>query len=311
MDPASLECHQQLEDIFSSKEYWSKLMNYMSQEPSQKQDDRFNSVNARFYASIFQTYQGDGTIQCAKDQLTLLCATVEQKNNQRAASELCAGLIRGTKHWPTSLIDQLWTEWLSPLLRVTLANVTPDSHTYWSSFLRFCVAKRDPRRVRPLLDLLLHVEEARFDPHSDAAFAEARKLIFVRAMMVGLKWRFKPWANRDGLLELYLNHLDHPYKQVREVIGANVNDIMQIQWVPSYSSVGYLLDLNAQTDGVMQVPFSLDLNEHERKVQLNAIINVLDSGFTYAPSALKESAGKAPNHYTTTSKTGTEDLKTA
>jgi proteasome activator subunit 4 len=160
------------------------------------------------------------------------------------------------------------------------------------------------------VDLLLHVEEARFDPHSDAAFAEARKLIFVRAMMVGLKWRFKPWAKRDGLLELYLDHLDHPYKQVREVIGANINDIMQIQWVPSYPSVDHLLELNARTEGAMQVPFSLDISEHEQTVQLNAIVNMLDSGFTCVTSAIKESSAKALNHYTTTSKTGKKPQNT-
>ncbi|KAI8327989.1 hypothetical protein BC941DRAFT_364207, partial [Chlamydoabsidia padenii] len=298
IDPASLGCYQQLENIFSSQDYWSKLMNYMSQEPSQKQDDRFNSANARFYSSIFQTYQGNSLIQCAKDQLTLLCAATEQKNNQRAASELCAGLIRGTKHWSMSLINRLWSEWLSSLLRTTLANVTPDSHTYWSSFVRFCVAKRDPRRIRPLIDILLYVEEAKFDPYSDAAFAEARKLLFVRALMVGLKWRFKPWANKDGLLEVYLEHLNHPYKQVREVIGANINDIMQIQWIPSFSSVAHLLVLNTQINGVTQMPLSCDFGKHSQNKRLHNVIEMLDSGFT-----MELTSTKTPNNYATASKT--------
>ncbi|KAI8099232.1 uncharacterized protein BX664DRAFT_272366 [Halteromyces radiatus] len=299
IDVASVGAYDAFEGIFSSTDYWSKLMSYMSQEPSQKQDDRFNSANARFFASIFQTYRGEDILRCAKEQLTILCQSVDQKNAQRAATELAAGLIRGTKHWPLAQTHHLWKEWLTPLLRTTLANVTPDAHTYWSSFIRFCMAKRDPRRVKPLMDLLL---EAQFDPQSDAAFAEARKLLFIHAMVVGLKWRFKPWGN--DLLGLYLNHLNHPYKQVREVIGANINDIMQIQWIPSYSSVSSLLDYNARSDGVGNVPYVL--NQAEQQKQLEDILAKLDSELETVKSASETAEGDTTiisSHYTTTSKT--------
>ncbi|ORZ04733.1 hypothetical protein BCR42DRAFT_474389 [Absidia repens] len=283
-----------LQQIFSSADYWTQLMNYMAQEPSQKQDDRFNSSHARFFASLFQMYpahRSEDLLACARTQLTQLCASSENKNNQRAAAELTAGLIRGTKHWPLHQVDQLWTGWLNDVLKTTLAVVTPDAHSYWASCIRFCMAKRDPRRLKHLMHLLLH--EDPFDPESDAAFTEARKLLFIRAMVVGLKWRFRPWSTQ--LLDTYVASAAHPYKQVRDVLGANLNDLLQIQWVPSYPTVRTLVELETHDD---QVPYPLD-PPLPHMTQLLTMIDTSLASFHQADPAERT----ASHAYTTTSKT--------
>ncbi|CAO3588698.1 unnamed protein product [Absidia cylindrospora] len=281
-----------LQQIFSSADYWTQLMNYMAQEPSQKQDDRFSSSHARFFASLFQMYSGsESLLACARTQLTQLCASSENKNNQRAAAELTAGLIRGTKHWPLHQVDHLWTEWLYGVLKQTLAVVTPDAHGYWASCIRFCMAKRDPRRLTHLMQLLLH--EDPFDPESDAAFTEARKLLFIRAMVVGLKWRFRPWSTQ--LLDTYVASAAHPYKQVRDVLGANINDLLQIQWVPSYPTVRTLLAAAVETQ---HVPYPLD-PPLPHMTQLLSLLDTSLASFNDTDPAQRT----ASHAYTTTSKT--------
>ncbi|KAG2196811.1 hypothetical protein INT47_002738 [Mucor saturninus] len=266
IDPDSLEAYEEFSKTFHSSEYWTKLCDYLSQEVNQKQEDRFSSSDARLFSSIFQTF-GDGPLTCAKEHIEKLCDAADQKNSQRAASEILAGLIRGTKHWHLTKLESLWA-WLTPVLRKVFNSITPDSLTYWESFVRFCATRRDPRRIQPLMNLIL---EAELDPTSDAAFNESRKLLLVRALVVTLQWRFEPLIQK--VLPTYFSNIQHPYKQVREVIGVNINELLQLEWIPSFPSVQNLLVSNAMTDGVGNVPTTLTPIQADR---IESVIYKLD-----------------------------------
>ena len=57
------------------------------------------------------------------------------QNKQRAASELTAGLIGGSKHWPVDAQERLWA-WLTPkLTKVLTSSVKTDTMLVWTSFL--------------------------------------------------------------------------------------------------------------------------------------------------------------------------------
>lgn len=57
------------------------------------------------------------------------------QNKQRAAAELLAGLVGGSKHWTQKAQQRLWN-WLTPLIpRALGSNVKPDTLTIWTSFL--------------------------------------------------------------------------------------------------------------------------------------------------------------------------------
>lgn len=59
----------------------------------------------------------------------------KDQNKQRGAAELLAGLLGGSKNWPTDAQDRLWA-WFTPKLDQILgANVKTDTLTIWSSFL--------------------------------------------------------------------------------------------------------------------------------------------------------------------------------
>lgn len=265
----SQAAYNEFQKTFSSADYWAKLCSYISQEVDRKQEDRFTSSNARLFSSIFQTF-GDAPLTAAREHIEKLCFASDQKNAQRAAAEILGGLIRGTKHWGLAKLESVWT-WLTPLLSKVFNSITPDSLMYWESFIRFCAQRRDPRRIQPLIDLILKEE---LDPTSDAAFNESRKLLLVRALIVPLQWRFEPLIER--ILPTYLNNIQHPYKQVREVIGVNMNELLQLEWIPSYPSVSRLLEENAKTDGVNNVPTTLGAKQEER---VNVMINRLDAWF--------------------------------
>jgi proteasome activator subunit 4 len=295
IDADSLGAYEEFGKTFNTSEYWSKLCGYLSQEVNQKQEDRFSSSSARLFASIFQMY-GDAPLASAKEHIEMLALASDQKNSQRAAAEILGGLIRGTKHWNLNKLNTVW-EWLTPLLRKVFNVITPDSLTYWESFVRFCSARRDPRRIQPLMDLIL---ESELDPTSDAAFSESRKLLLARALMITLQWRFEPLNQR--ILPTYFNNIQHPYKQVREVIGVNINELLQLGWIPSHPSVKHLIEYNNLTDGVGNVRTALDPAQSQRvEVVLHSLDRWLDemvkSNTTVSGSSDYAHASKTGKNY--------------
>lgn len=290
VDIDSKPAFDEFQATFCSDAYWTKLCAYLSQETNQKHEDMFKLAHANLFRSIFQTF-GDRPLVVAKPHIEKLCEATDQKNAQRAASEILGGLIRGTKHWSLAKLDEVW-QWLTPLLRKTFNSISPDSLNYWESLVRHTVARRDPRRVQPLIDLVL---DAELDPTSDAAFNESRKLLLVRAVVVRLGWRFEPLVKR--VLPTYLQNVQHPYKQVREVIGVNINELLQLEWIPSFPSVECLLEANAQTDGVGNVPTTLNSVQLER---VNSLIQCLDAWFVEMNAA---SAANGSSDYAHASKT--------
>lgn len=265
IESACRDGFEQFKKVYTSAEFWSKITNYMSQETSKGQEDAFSGTNARLYKSVFGMLL-DKPLDIVRPELERLCSQADQKNQQRAAAELVAGIIRGSKHWSPEMIQGLWS-WLTPLLQKTFAAITPDSLTYWESMVKFCSSQRDPRRILPLIDVIMSAE---FDPTSYAAFSEARKLLFVRAVLISLTWRAIPKANE--LLDTYISNLHHPYKQVREVIGGNLNEILQIQWVPSVSSVDELLQASQS-----QVVVPITIQDSQLQERIDTIIKSLQT----------------------------------
>jgi proteasome activator subunit 4 len=98
---------------------------------------------------------------------------------------------------------------------------------------------RDPRRVLPLVELILN---SHIDPTSHASFAEAKELLFVSTLLSAFSWRILP--RTQPLLDEYFANIRHPYKQVRDTIAANINLVLQTQWHPSAANVTEMLESN-------------------------------------------------------------------
>ncbi|RGB33631.1 hypothetical protein C1646_815894 [Rhizophagus diaphanus] len=253
LNPDSEAAYKKLLESFESSKFWSTLLSYLSQEISRDREDNFSTSNANLFKSIFQIYE-DTFLEIVKPEVTKLCESSE-KNQQRAATEILAGIIRGSKHWPLNRLQALWS-WLIPLLEHTFNSVTPDSLVYWERFLSYVLRNRDPRRVLPLVDLIL---SSHIDPTSHASFAEAKELLFVSTLLNSFSWRMLP--RTQPLLDEYFANIRHPYKQVRDTIAANINLVLQIQWYPSAANVTEILESNIQVgEGVGFVASKLNGN---------------------------------------------------
>ncbi|KAG9300251.1 hypothetical protein G9A89_011324 [Geosiphon pyriformis] len=251
IDPASEAAYNKFLESFSDPQFWGSLTSYLSQESSRDREDKFSIPNGHLFKSIFQMYE-DQFLEIVKPEVARLCEKPEEKHEQRAAAEILAGIVRGSKHWRQNTLRAMW-EWLIPLLEKTFNAITPDSLTYWERFLSYSFRSRDPRRVLPLIELIFR---STLDPTSHASFGEAKKLLFVNTLLSCFSWQMIPHSH--SLLDVYLSNLRHPYKQVRDVLAANINMLFQIQWHPSAPSVAALLESNRNsTGGVGNIPVEL------------------------------------------------------
>ncbi|CAJ0904050.1 1258_t:CDS:10 [Entrophospora sp. SA101] len=253
VDNLSNPAYLKLLEKFSENSFWSSFILYLSQESTRDREDVFSVINANLFKSIFQMYE-DSFLEIIIPEITKLCKSTE-KHQQRAVSEIMAGIVRGSKHWKLESLKSLWS-WLIPLLENTFNLITPDSLIYWEKFLGYCLRNRDPRRVLPIIELIL---KSKVDLTSHASFAEAKKLSFVNTLFNSFSWRMIPKSK--PLLEVYFENLRHPYKQVRDVIAANINLLLQIQWHPSASNIDEILESNIKCgNGMGYVPMSMDVN---------------------------------------------------
>jgi len=51
------------------------------------------------------------------------------------------------------------------------------------------------------------------------------------------------------LVEIFTANVRHPYKQVRDVMAANINLLLQIQWYPSFGDLETLIKSHQEVSG--------------------------------------------------------------
>ena len=73
---------------------------------------------------------------------------------QRCAAEFIAAIIRGSKHWPFDMVNDLWS-FLGPLLRLAFNNVNVESIGDWGTAIATASENRDPNRNHWLMELIL------------------------------------------------------------------------------------------------------------------------------------------------------------
>ncbi|TRM60121.1 hypothetical protein BD626DRAFT_571905 [Schizophyllum amplum] len=114
----------------------------------------------------------------------------KDKNKQRAAAELLAGLIGGSKNWPGQKQKMLW-DWLAPQVPAILgSNVQTDTIMVWTTFLEYIFYKKDPRRLQPFVDFLLK-EFKVVDFHAEMSLDALKVLSIFRAFYEELNWNLR------------------------------------------------------------------------------------------------------------------------
>jgi proteasome activator subunit 4 len=103
----------------------------------------------------------------------------------------------------------------------------------------------------------------RFDPQNQSSFAEAKKLLFMHTLFAIFSWHLEP-AGTQPLADILLS-LNHPYKQVREMMGGVLNEVFQQRWKPGFASPeNVLLKYREESTKVGYPPTELDEMDKER-----------------------------------------------
>ena len=81
---------------------------------------------------------------------------------------------------------------------------------------------RDPKRIKPFIDLITRDPLFKLSMTSDSAFGEFKKLSFLRTVLHMEGWKIRSEAVR--VLSDYVDAVDHRYKQVREMISSVLHE---------------------------------------------------------------------------------------
>ncbi|KAG8924341.1 hypothetical protein FRC02_010498 [Tulasnella sp. 418] len=108
----------------------------------------------------------------------------------------------------------------------------------WETFVNTVLNNRDPRRSKPLVDLILSLG---VDFAAESAFAVTKRLTLLGGLLDSLGSRIGD-VRADELSMLLFKNIQTPYAEVRSQISVNLAILISIQWHPRYPSAAALLE---------------------------------------------------------------------
>ncbi len=114
---------------FSDSRYIDALLKFVSAEDFSHAE--FDSEYFLLFRGLFR-HCGDVVVPGFLPHLQRMVASIEE-HDQRAATEILTGLIRGSKRWPYAKVSKLWAE-LIPIIRTALNNITGETQGDWQAF---------------------------------------------------------------------------------------------------------------------------------------------------------------------------------
>ncbi|EGN99641.1 hypothetical protein SERLA73DRAFT_159863 [Serpula lacrymans var. lacrymans S7.3] len=214
-------------EIVQDSSFWKQLSTHFAEENYEK---RILQDNISDVKSIFQLLE-DQPFEALKPTLEELLADKDQ-NKQRAAAELLAGVLNGSKHWSTVKQDTLW-EWALPFIKQIVGkDIKTDTLPIWTSFFEYLFYKKDPRRMQPLVDYVFE-EFNNADYNGESAFDSVKILSLFRAFYSELGWKFSAWS--DDALSRAWPELRSEHDEVRAHVSELLAFSSRIKWQPKPS----------------------------------------------------------------------------
>ncbi|KAK1232607.1 Proteasome activator BLM10 [Marasmius sp. AFHP31] len=210
--------------IATDPSFWKKLSNYLAEETH---DTTLTQDNVSNVKSIFQLLE-DVPFEALRPKIESLLAEKEP-DKQRAAAELIAGVIGGSKHWPLDKQKAFW-EWYKPYIAKTFGpNLKSDTVGIWTSFLEYLFYKRDPRRVQPLFDHILELFKT-LDYNTELSFDAVKILSLFRACYEQLGRKISAWI--DEIVERCWLEIHSEHEDVRAYVAEILAFADKIKWQP-------------------------------------------------------------------------------
>mmetsp|Transcript_39346 Transcript_39346/g.93061 ORF Transcript_39346/g.93061 Transcript_39346/m.93061 type:complete len:1826 (-) Transcript_39346:1138-6615(-) len=123
------------------------------------------------------------------EQLTPMAENSSDREQQCAAAEVVAGLVRAGMEWPAEEAAGLWGK-LGGVVEKALGSAPPDSVGVWAEALRFVASNRDPRRLLWISKLVAALEAG---PDATSS-AQVRALKLQQALLMEQSWKGLPLA---------------------------------------------------------------------------------------------------------------------
>ncbi|KAF9270499.1 ARM repeat-containing protein [Marasmius fiardii PR-910] len=245
--------------ITTDPNFWKKLSNYLAEETH---ETVLTQDNVSCVKSIFQLLE-DAPFEALRPKLESLLADKEA-DKQRAAAELLAGVIGGSRHWPLEKQQVLW-KWYKPYItKIFGANLKSDTVSIWTSFLEYLFYNKDPRRIQPLFDHLMELYK-NLDYNTELSFDAVRILSLFRASYEQLGRKFISCV--DEVVERCWSEIHSEHEDVRAYVAEILAFADKIKWQPrpSIPSVEVLIK------ECRLVPSSFDImgmrgNYHKQRV---------------------------------------------
>ncbi|KAF5337122.1 hypothetical protein D9611_003196 [Ephemerocybe angulata] len=217
-------------EVVMDAEWWKKVIVFYSEENHETtiiQDD------VSVVKSIFQLLE-DEPLDVVKPLVEKLIADKDQ-NKQRAAAELLAGILNGSKHWPSCKQDNLWS-WFTPYIDTILRkNIKSDTISIWSSFLeedQYIFYHKDPRRVQPLVDFIWNSFKG-MDYNPEMSFDAVKVITLFRCLYEELGRKFFSWT--DETVKRAWGEIHNEHDHVRAFIGEILAFSQNVKWQPKPS----------------------------------------------------------------------------
>ena len=141
-----------LHDVLTSQDFWKNFCGFLAQESTGTTQTPFNFLTAQFFKGVFKHF-GDEFVEPLLPHLKALCEKASDRGSQRAAAEIVAGLLRGSKLWPLQKREKLGSL-LSPLLVLAFETITSDTLGDWGAALVFALVIPPPPSCLPPLRLI-------------------------------------------------------------------------------------------------------------------------------------------------------------
>ena len=237
------------------KEWFSSCFNYLKQEPRDHGQDRFRISNALVLTHAFGlVFSGltNTTFQDIQDLVKITYGDGSDKHQHRATAEILGAMLCITTEVTSKQRIAIW-EYTFPIVRsIFKEGLTPENLSYWIAFLHVVLQEKDPRRSWPLIDWLASF---RLDMSSNAAFKESSKIQLLQQCIIDTGWHFRL---EKPILDDFADHLDHPYKGVREAIGHTIAHIYRNRLHESYKDMATLVGAQRKASSIGTLPYQPD-----------------------------------------------------
>ncbi|KAF2137657.1 uncharacterized protein K452DRAFT_235539 [Aplosporella prunicola CBS 121167] len=237
------------------RNWFSTYFAYMKQEPRDSSSDRFRMSSAIMLTHAFElVFAGltTATFEDIKDLAQSVYGDGTDKHQHRATAEIMGALLCCAPDLKKELTTMIW-EYIFPLVSGIFENgLTPENSGYWASFVHIALQGKDPRRSWPLIDRLAAF---RLDMSSSQAFKESSKINLLQQCILDCGWHFQL---AKPILEDFMNHLDHPYKAVREAIGQTISSIYHTRYHESHPNVKTLMERQNSASSIGVRPYQPD-----------------------------------------------------